>query len=615
MTYKGIAEWLAITLTTVLDTATGTSGNDTFLADNTGANKALSAADQLTGGAGTDILKVYLAAGDTATGEPSHTGIESVFISGGAIVAYTPKSEVTDVTIDSAVVNTAATITLNGQNLTLSNHTATAGTTTTIAAAATATATSQKLTVDTFNGSTHTVALTGTKIKTLDLVTNGAGTTKASSFTLTNAGAVLDTVNVSGSGDVTVTEALTTVKTINASAATGKVAFDVSGATKNIAFKFTGGSGNDTLTVAAGNLAAAALTSGSQIDFGAGTDTLVINDTTPEYATINAMVGLETVKMNVTAGTFNMASLTPANVSFSAVAAGTVSNLASTDTVTAAGNMATSLTVGGAVGNSEGTINIGTSTSAGLTIASLVTTGLTKVNLSSNGTAANTITAMTNSDNTNFVITGSQDLTMAVTSAATVTGDKIDGTNFTGKLTATGSVLADVIIGGSNNDTLTGGAKADTITGGAGADTFRYYTAATAAAADGGQVDKITDFVAGTDKISLQHSGGAGAVLLGVTLDGTGDAVAAMAGVITNATSVASIADVYTQLATYTITGSAANGTGNVAQVYDFTTGAAAGKYLVINDSTANFQGANDIVINVTGLSGTITAADFAFHA
>ena len=45
----------------------------------------------------------------------------------------------------------------------------------------------------------------------------------------------------------------------------------------------------------------------------------------------------------------------------------------------------------------------------------------------------------------------------------------------------------------------------------------------------------------------------------------------------------------------------------------DLTTGSAAGKYLVINDGTAGFVGADDIVINITGVTGTISAADFGF--
>jgi hypothetical protein len=38
------------------------------------------------------------------------------------------------------------------------------------------------------------------------------------------------------------------------------------------------------------------------------------------------------------------------------------------------------------------------------------------------------------------------------------------------------------------------------------------------------------------------------------------------------------------------------------------TTGAIAGTYLVINDSTAGFQSSNDLLINITGFTGTLPA-------
>jgi hypothetical protein len=40
-------------------------------------------------------------------------------------------------------------------------------------------------------------------------------------------------------------------------------------------------------------------------------------------------------------------------------------------------------------------------------------------------------------------------------------------------------------------------------------------------------------------------------------------------------------------------------------------TGTGAGTYLVINDGTAAFNAAADAVINITGVTGTITTADF----
>lgn len=58
----------------------------------------------------------------------------------------------------------------------------------------------------------------------------------------------------------------------------------------------------------------------------------------------------------------------------------------------------------------------------------------------------------------------------------------------------------DRIIGSTANDVIRGGAGSDTMTGGAGADTFIYSVVSDSSASAN---DRITDFVAGTDKIDL----------------------------------------------------------------------------------------------------------------
>ncbi len=46
----------------------------------------------------------------------------------------------------------------------------------------------------------------------------------------------------------------------------------------------------------------------------------------------------------------------------------------------------------------------------------------------------------------------------------------------------------------------------------------------------------------------------------------------------------------------------------NSAALVQVTTGAIAGTYLVINDSTDGFQSSNDLLINITGFTGTLPA-------
>ena len=63
-----------------------------------------------------------------------------------------------------------------------------------------------------------------------------------------------------------------------------------------------------------------------------------------------------------------------------------------------------------------------------------------------------------------------------------------------------GSNGADTLTGTAGNDVIAGGSGADGLTGGGGADTFALT------AAPNGAVDRITDFVSGTDKLALAQS-------------------------------------------------------------------------------------------------------------
>ncbi|MCC5614377.1 hypothetical protein LC605_04650 [Nostoc sp. CHAB 5836] len=46
----------------------------------------------------------------------------------------------------------------------------------------------------------------------------------------------------------------------------------------------------------------------------------------------------------------------------------------------------------------------------------------------------------------------------------------------------------------------------------------------------------------------------------------------------------------------------------NGAALVKITSGAIAGTYLAINDSTAGFQSSSDLLVNLTGLTGTLPA-------
>ena len=515
---KGIGECRAITLTKGVDIINGTAGNDIIIADNTAAaaaDKQLSVADQLDGGAGVDTLKVFLNAADTVTGQPTLKNIENVWINGGAVATYTAATGTTGLTIEAPVADTAGTFTLAGQDLTLKSYATTAaGATQTVAKAATGTQTSQKITLDGFAdtaaaATANTIDVTGAGITTLNLVATGAN----SETNLANTGgAAIKTVNISGDKNLTLVESAAmaaAVTKIDASAATGAVTLDTSAGAKAAAFTFTGGAGNDKLTLRAGDLAL--LTSGSQLDGGAGTDTIVINDTTPAYAALNAAKGFEVLGLGVTATNVDAAQLTGIKSFAIGVAASTetITNMGagSSVAVTAA---TTAINLGAAVGNTESSVTLGTATGAGFTTTALNATGLTNLTLTANGTSLQTITTLGNSDNTTLTIKGAADLTIANALAGATTGNKVDASALTGKLTVTGSGKTDIIIGGSNDDVLSGGAGAtvsDTLTGGAGKDKFVIIAGAASAA----EADIITDFVTKVDTIDMSGAAGSAA--------------------------------------------------------------------------------------------------------
>ena len=155
----------------------------------------------------------------------------------------------------------------------------------------------------------------------------------------------------------------------------------------------------------------------------------------------------------------------------------------------------------------------------------------------------------------------------------------------------TGTAGADNLTGTANEDVINGLAGQDTLTGGTGADTFIFQFGQSSVSAS----DHVTDFAIGSDKIDLLTQGGAAMNAPSLFSRAANSTATTLENVITQV-----FADANGELA-----GNQALGINSAALVVA-TTSSIAGTYLVINDGTAGFQASNDLLINLTGYTGTL---------
>lgn len=495
--------------TTAVDILTGTSGADVFIADNTaGPGKyTFTAADTVNGNGGSDTLKIY---SDSTTAALGYTavnikGISSLYINniGANTVDATLITGLTAVTIDNP--GNTPTVNTAGQAVTFSND-ATGGYTLNITSK---TDTTENLTFSSVAVSTgHDVVDSKGALVTSETVTSTGPSTNY--VDLKNTGGAITSVTITGAAALTSkfdSGLDATIKTVNASAATGKVSIDLSAASLvNTAFSFTGGTANDTLTLYKGDLGI--INSGTQLDGGAGTNTLAINDTTltaANYTFLNATKNFQVLQFNTTGATLDDSLVTAAFANHFAMndTGGTniINNIVNNATVDLL-KSTTSDTFSPAVGANTLTLNIGTSTNtSSITATKEIVTGESTVNVNALGSAAETVTAFVNSDNTSFVIKGTAALTVTAVAVATLTGDKIDASGLTGSFTLSAdSGKGDLILTGSGVTSLT-----ETST--ANADNFIYLSGHTNAvtlniSAQYTATDKITYFALGQDVIA-----------------------------------------------------------------------------------------------------------------
>lgn len=498
------------TLTTGIDNLVGTSGDDTFIGDNSGASATVTAGDQIDGAAGVDTFNYYGAA--AAVVMPQMKNIEVLNLYGTAVtnlntatVAGLEKVNLVNVTtaVDIGGGTGTTTLTLGAaQALGLNNVTQTGVTFVTADFGATATA----ATLNVSNGSSvQTVELNGAAIKTLNV--GSTGSKENTIATLTSTGAE-DTLKVSGNQKLTITNALdASVKTIDASAQT---AGGVTVSAGNADVKFTGGAGNDTIT-----FAATQFTSKDVINGGAGKDTVIVTDaaaaiTGDVLKAVNAITNVEVLGFAAAVGASLDASTITSVDTFLIANAGANGfiNAAASDSfiVNTGGGAVTSLTVANKVGEQSTKVTLDNqvagATAANSTLATLTVTEANTINIESAGKAANVITTLAVANNSKVVITGAKDLTISNAVAATASGQTIDAASLTGKLTVQGSGFNDIMTVGSGGSALTASAGNDSYTFGAGKDVITYTAATQSGNGSTTNLDVITSFGA-NDQLNL----------------------------------------------------------------------------------------------------------------
>jgi len=169
----------------------------------------------------------------------------------------------------------------------------------------------------------------------------------------------------------------------------------------------------------------------------------------------------------------------------------------------------------------------------------------------------------------------------------------INGTGNAGNNVITGNTANNLLNGGGGNDTLNGGAGLDTLTGGAGNDVFLFQFSQSTVA----NPDRITDFAINSDKIDLLSAAG-GVLPAPAAFSRAANSAAATLTNVVNA--------VFTD-ANGALAGNQALGI-NGAALVQVTTAGIAGNYIIVNDNVAGFQSANDLLVNVTGITGTLPA-------
>lgn len=619
--------------TTALDNLAGTPGNDTFNGDNSGglAQQTVQLGDVANGGEGTDTFNYF---GPTDNVLPQLSNIENVNLiqGGGGTFDFSAAAGkgLKSVTVDTITGNDTIQgiggvgLTLKG-NFNNNNLTADFGNSATEAQIATNA-------VD--KGGTLTVR--GNKLTTLNFTATGSSKfTGGLVTTALDAGAV-NTIKVSGDGkSLSFSDNVAVANSIKTIDASGLTAGGLTVAFGTGITSFKGGKGDDivrsnTLTT----------TTDSAVDAGEGTkDRLIVNTTADVNTTARANVyaNFEVLQSDGQQVDLDLFAKSPF-VALRSAGASVFNKVTATQAgdVTIFANATPTFNLNTATGTSDtlnitvsdgleavNTLNITNLTAPNVEILKFTTTDNTTVNTLVNAPAASTITAT--GAGTFSLTTGARELgtgfsidASAVTanvtidaSAGTVNGAIIKGASSSPAAVNTlfGSAQNDGITGGSGSDLLDGNAGQDTLTGGAGVDQFSY---------DGGfasnvgtaNVDRIADFAAGVGGDQFKFTTVANQFINGLTFNANATVN------INTAQTIATAADINAVFAGITAITASTNATLQTVLV-TVSAGLAAGTYLYANNGAGAVSNADDFLVNVSGITGTLsvtpTTGNFIF--
>ncbi len=637
----------SFTLTTGIDNLVGTQGDDVFSAPlHYGADdqvQTLTAGDTIDGGAGHDRLEAQL--NDYVT-TPTIKNVEELSfrafwdsevdargISGAELIEN--YRSIDDLEVNNIQNIVDASIVENND-----------GTDTTLRFANSVLAGDADETTVTFDHSEDVgdVSLraqsSNNGFETLNIVVTGAAGAETDVDSISS-GTTLATINIDNQSEdhsFVIDSVLTGVTTVDASASVGGVDVALDDAED---VTVTGGAGDDDFRFGTG------LTAKDVVDGGDGYDTLHV--TGSSLASGLQVTNVEEVSISVdnTPATFNMNNFGAGEASIERISLNsTAGDTVVLDNVNKGVSIeltdnATSVTVNvpdaAAAGSNADVLNV--DLNGGLfTVGTLVANNIETLNLDSSGTGAHTITMLTDNLLQVLNITGDQDLTITNAFGGT-TIELVEASSFTGDLDITvddgrggltdhvgvqinGGSGANTIVAGVNNDAIvtqdgndniTGGVGADVITTGGGQDTVNYVTIGDSdlsafyagGATYNNSLDHITDFTAGANGDVFDFSSIAGT---GFTADN--------ADVIQSANVLSSTNAGLAGALTLLQTSGAIDldvGAGNSAfAVVTVQGGEAAGTYLLVDaDGAAGFDAANDMVINITGITGALEASNF----